>query len=404
MTATTYCPACNAVDAETKSARHPAIGAWVHAGCATAMLSEVFASRFVQVRAMADKQARKVASTLGVKVTRDGKYVERVEAAGRAARANASDSRWLAAVALATGAEVAAASAADAPALNEEELALVVGQAVAAALGDADKRIADIARAAVASVQRVEVVVKVADRVPVVVGATVHKQFERLLKMVAAGCNVWVAGPAGSGKTTAAEQVAKALGLPFRFNGAIDTEYKLSGFVDAQGRIVSTAFREAYTNGGVYLFDEVDASLPGALLAFNGALAGDSCEFPGVTDPVRKHPDFRCIAAGNTWGYGATSEYVGRNRLDAAFLDRFVQLTWDYDEALELKLATNEAWCRRVQALRAKARSRGLKVVISPRATIYGCKLLAAGFTLDDAIDATVRAKISKADWDNLSA
>src|SRR5690606_7558053 len=108
-------------------------------------------------------------------------------------------------------------------------------------------------------------------------------------KMVAAGVNVWLAGPAGSGKTTAAEQVAKALKLKFYFNGAIDTEYKLSGFVDAHGRIVSTAFREAYTNGGVYLFDEVDASLPSATLAFNAALANGQCDFPGSKEPTPKH-------------------------------------------------------------------------------------------------------------------
>jgi len=247
-----------------------------------------------------------------------------------------------------------------------------------------------------------ELVVKMDGAKPKNVGKT-HKQFPRLLKMVAAGCNVWLAGPAGSGKTTAAEQVAEALGLDFYFNGAIDTEYKLSGFVDANGHIVSTAFRKAYTEGGVYLFDEVDASLPSATLAFNAALANGHCDFPGSAKATPKHKNFRCIAAGNTWGFGATMEYVGRNRLDAAFLDRFVQLDWSYDEDLERALATDAAWCTEVQRMRKQAVIRGLKVVISPRATINGCKLLAAGMSVAEVKDAVILAKLRPEDRSALS-
>lgn len=274
----------------------------------------------------------------------------------------------------------------------EDDVAARIKAAVAEALSNASNA-------------RAELIVHVGDAEPVVV-KTPHKDFARLLKMVAAGVNVWVAGPAGSGKTTGAQMVATALNLPFYFNGAIDSEYKLSGFVDARGQIVSTAFRKAYTEGGVYLFDECDASLPQATLAFNAALANGHCDFPGAEKPVDRHPDFRCIAAGNTWGLGATVEYVGRNKLDAAFLDRFVQHNWGYDENLELALVGSNpqaiAWCKRVQRLRATAKKRGLKVVISPRASLAGAKLLAAGMTEDEALDATVRAKLSPADWSNL--
>lgn len=149
-----------------------------------------------------------------------------------------------------------------------------------------------------------------------------HKVFPKVLKAIQAGLNVFLVGPAGSGKTTLAEQIAGALGLSFQFNGAIDSAYKLSGFIDAQGRVISTAFRRAYEGGGLYLFDEVDASLPGALLAFNAALANGYCDFPDGM--VKRHRDFHCIAAANTYGLGADRQYVGRNQLDAASLDRFV--------------------------------------------------------------------------------
>jgi cobaltochelatase CobS len=229
-----------------------------------------------------------------------------------------------------------------------------------------------------------------------------HAQFPDLLTMVQSGCNVFIAGPAGSGKTTAAEALAKALGLPFYFNGAIDTEYKLTGFVDAQGRVVSTAFRKAYTEGGVYLFDEVDASLPGALLAFNAALSNGHCDFPGSAEPVKRHKDFHCVAAANTWGYGATVEYVGRNSLDKAFMDRFVKLAWGYDSVLERKLAGNDDWTDKVQALRHRAKEKGLKVVISPRASINGAKLLAVGMSKAQVIQATVGCGLSDEQQRNL--
>jgi cobaltochelatase CobS len=231
---------------------------------------------------------------------------------------------------------------------------------------------------------------------PVVLKGRMHKCFEDLLLMTSADVNVWICGPAGSGKTTAAQQVAKALGLNYYFNGAIDSEYKLSGFVDAHGNIVSTAFREAYTHGGLYLFDEVDASLPSAVLAFNAALAGDFADFPGETDPTPRHKDFRCIAAANTWGYGGGTDYVGRSKMDAAFLDRFVQLDFPYDEDLEATFSDNHDWVVTVQTFRRRAAEKGLKVIISPRATIKGTALLAAGMPKAKVLEAVIFAKLSK--------
>jgi len=98
-----------------------------------------------------------------------------------------------------------------------------------------------------------------------------HKQFPTLLKLCqlrnADGFQypVWLPGPAGSGKTTAARNVAKALELPFLFTGAVDQPYSLLGFRDAGGNYARTSFREAFENGGVFLWDEVDASNPNAL-------------------------------------------------------------------------------------------------------------------------------------------
>lgn len=231
-----------------------------------------------------------------------------------------------------------------------------------------------------------------------------HVEFEKLLKACsardAAGnrLNVWLSGPAGSGKTTAAESVAKALGLRFAFNGAIDTEYKLLGFTDAQGRLVSRPFRDVYENGGVYLFDEIDRSLPGALLAFNAALANGVCDFPDGT--VKRHPDCVIIAAANTYGLGGGADvYVGAMKQDAALLDRFAYIKFPVDEALERATCPDSAWCDYVQSVRAKVARQGLKVIVSPRASYQGASLLAAGLDRETVIAMTLRKGLSDEQW-----
>ena len=216
----------------------------------------------------------------------------------------------------------------------------------------------------------------------------VHNDFEVVLKAVSAGVNVNLIGPAGSGKTTLAKQVAEALSLEFFFTGAIQSEHKLLGFMDAHGNYVETSFYRAWTQGGLFLFDEIDGSHAKAIVALNAALANMVCDFPCGTIPA--HENFVCIAAGNTYGRGANRMYVGRTQLDAASLDRFVDIAIDYDEALEVELAarvngSDEAkqFVQFVQKARANANKNGLQIVVSPRASIHGSKLLAAGIDVE---------------------
>lgn len=204
-----------------------------------------------------------------------------------------------------------------------------------------------------------------------------HQQLPLLIQILSARLNVYLVGPAGSGKTHAAIQCAKALGVEFHFTGAVASEFKLTGFIDAQGRIVSTEFRKAYEHGGLFLFDEIDASYPQAVLAFNAALANDYMDFPDQR--VERHKDFYCIAAANTYGQGADRQYVGRNQLDAASLDRFVFVDWNYDENLERQLAGNLDWSDYVQKVRKCTLKLKIRHVVSPRASIYGAQLLSQG-------------------------
>jgi len=227
-----------------------------------------------------------------------------------------------------------------------------------------------------------------------------HPKFATLLRALGSrqadgyAPNVWIAGPAGSGKTHAAKMAAKAIGVAWHYNGALSMPHELLGFIDAAGKYHRTPFREAYEHGGVYLFDEVDGSDNSALLALNAALANGTATFPD--GQVKRHVDSYIIGTANTWGLGATAEYVGRSKIDAAFLSRFpVRLAWDYDEPLERNISGNEAFAKRVQRARAMARSAGLKVLIDPRASIAGAALIANGASEAEAAELTYLANLT---------
>lgn len=229
-----------------------------------------------------------------------------------------------------------------------------------------------------------------------------HSCFPTLLACATARVNAWLAGPAGSGKTTAARNVARALALPFYFTGAVASPVKLMGHFDLRtGKVVRTAFREAFEHGGVFLWDEVDASCPNALLSFNAALDNGICDFPDGT--IAAHPDFIVIAAANTWGSGPNAEYVGRNRIDGATLNRYATIAWTYDEDLETHIvADHPLWVKRVQTVRARVQRDAIKVIVSPRASIAGAKLLRQGLTQEVVEALVLRREMTQAQWDKV--
>lgn len=227
-----------------------------------------------------------------------------------------------------------------------------------------------------------------------------HRQFPTLLAMMSAKVNIYMAGPSGSGKTHAAHAAADALGVSFEYDGATDHPSTFAGYMSATGTYIGTKFRKQYEHGGVYAHDEADASDPNALLWLNAALANGHASFPDGT--VKRHPDFQCILTANTWGAGATHEYVGRNKLDMAFLKRFAFISWEYDEALEQATCGNVSWAKRVQAIRAKVKARGIRVLVTPRESYIGAQLLAVGMSQSDVEDATIRSGMTADQWNSV--
>lgn len=251
----------------------------------------------------------------------------------------------------------------------------------------------------VKSVKPIVNTIVIKDRPAKTLNGIQHFVFPKVLGAVSQGVNLWLVGPAGTGKSTIGEQVAEALSLPFSAVNCTSTmtETALKGYNDANGNYVATEFRRIFEGGGVFVFDEVDNANPNVLGALNSALANGFMAF--ADRRVQKHADFVAIATGNTFGAGATMEYVGRNPIDGATIDRFAQLEVPIDEKVEdamlasvgLEQAVAKQWVDVVRKARQNVAESGLKVIVSPRATLNGAKLLRSGaFSMSEVFTATV--------------
>lgn len=219
-----------------------------------------------------------------------------------------------------------------------------------------------------------------------------HTSLPKLIQVANLRIHVFLVGPTGSGKTTAAHQAAEALGLQYfeRAMGPNTSEWDLTGFRNVNGVYVPGILRQPYEEGGFLMLDEMDNTNPSVLTSLNSALANDHYQFPDKL--VEQHKDFVCIAAGNTYGSGADRLYVGRTQLDAATLDRFVIINWDYDENAEKAWAGVDMieWVQYVQRVRAITNYHKMRVIVSPRASIYGAKLLRDGMAREDVEQMTI--------------
>jgi hypothetical protein len=236
----------------------------------------------------------------------------------------------------------------------------------------------------------------------------IHPQATQIVTWLVAGVPVWAWSAAGSGKTHMARSIAEMLGVtPYVIS--VDptlTVAKLLGFKNiTNGEFVEGLLYQAYKNGGLAALDEIDTGDPGVIASINALLSNAHYLFPNG-ETVEKHPQFYALAMANTKGVGAVAGYVARNRLDAATLDRFAIIEIKYDDGLETVLATGEgsvgvpwqpakpasleeqrAYVQWVQQVRAQV---GNSVLISPRASINGCKALRAGIRGAEVIEALV--------------
>ena len=221
-----------------------------------------------------------------------------------------------------------------------------------------------------------------------------HRDLPKLVARLHAGMYVMLIGPAGTGKSYMAHDAAKALGVPcYDLSVTVQTqEWKVAGAHSAVTFIRGT-IREAYENGGVLLIDEFDNGSPNFLAGLNLLLSSDTYTFAdGVT--VNRHPQFYVVGTANTIGEGGTAQYRARQALDAATLDRFTFMFVDIDPAIEEAMAAQYLddvtvradLLKLVRVSRVNGADNNLRVVITPRATLDGAKMLALGEPMENVI------------------
>ena len=205
-----------------------------------------------------------------------------------------------------------------------------------------------------------------------------HKMFDKVLKLVDMNLPVMLTCGAGAGKNFMLEQVANALGLDFYYTSTITQEYKLTGFIDGGGKYHETEFYKAFTQGGVFMLDEIDASIPECLVILNGAIANGYFDFP--TGREIANENFRVVCAGNTVGLGADLVYTGRNVLDGATLDRFVLVEIDYDSRIEENLCQDENLRNFLYDVRHSVKVNHINHIVGMRCFKYAYQLLMNDF------------------------
>lgn len=168
-------------------------------------------------------------------------------------------------------------------------------------------------------------------------------------------------------------QVAAELGLPYLCIscgiGTSSTEFVGYKYPTRE----STKFAEYYSKPSIILLDEFTALDPAVAQICNAALANDEIET--TTGTVYRDPNCIIIATSNTFGGGASRQYVANNQLDASTIDRFIGgiIEVNYSESFESQYDSEVV--DYVNSLRNIIKTYDFRRIASTRMIQAGCAL-----------------------------
>ncbi len=168
-------------------------------------------------------------------------------------------------------------------------------------------------------------------------GEHFHEMFDDVLIALMEDANPYLIGPSGCGKTYMVRQLTELLNLDFIDIGYINEEYDILGFQTATGGYSTPNFYLCYKYGMVAFCDELDNGNSRATVKLNSFLSNvknASYNFPNGEN-VRRHSNFRIIAAGNTSGNGADANYNTREKIEESVQQRFLPIYVNYDNEVE---------------------------------------------------------------------
>ncbi len=202
-------------------------------------------------------------------------------------------------------------------------------------------------------------------------------EFKTVLGLAYLKNNVYLYGPAGSGKTHTAIKAAETLDLDFYVETGlnIDNFRLFGGNSPIDGKYHETAFYRAFKNGGLFLLDEMDRAEPEVLISFNTAIEQGKALFG--SEMVERHPDFILIGAGNTKLNGNENGYFA-NVQDHSVKSRFVYVELKLSDGQELnrfEKPEHIELVKHIQRIRREADKLGISSGIDFRAMRNACKL-----------------------------
>lgn len=209
-----------------------------------------------------------------------------------------------------------------------------------------------------------------------------HAAFTDVAKRISAGVRDFLfVGPSGSGKTYLMRQLAEAFDRKVCVVscsiGSPPSDF--TGSLLPDGKVTKLEVIERYRTGGLIGIDEEDKLDAGVGAVTNAMKANGSFFSPALGERIERHPDTIIIGTANTWGTGASQEYIACNQFDAATLDRYVggMIHVDYDQ--ELEKTFGPAWLVEwVHALREKVGREKVRRLVTGRMILKGAQLDAA--------------------------
>lgn len=259
-----------------------------------------------------------------------------------------------------------------------------------------ENKVREIVDARISAVKPRRIEIKQGTEIKQVEGRT-HYQFELVLRSMSAGVNLALAGSTATSKTTMAVQAAKSMNREYAVQPVNEgtTKADILGYCSATGEYIPSLLYTCMKLGKILIVEEIDCGSPASLLAFNNAVDNREMSFPNG-ELLQAHENFMVICTMNTKGTGADRKFVGRNRLDAATLDRFCILEVERDLALEaaiigvveaqkeIRIAQGglppaESWLATVREKREQYSKSHPDKIVSMRAVRDGWKLISAG-------------------------